>query len=432
LVKEKNIGNYKEFVNFLDLELQAFAIDVSNDWKNNALKCVDGLAADELRRLVDLETRRKDGIFFTNSELAKRVFEELKPNFSDKSLIYDPACGAGNLLIAAHNFISKTNTKIASEKYLYGTDKYAEFVNAAKLRLSMNQLLISNSDAVSHKVKIVKPNFNIVEADGLKQNEYYENATHIIVNPPFNLVAVDEKLDWSKGKVSAAALFIDKIIQNISQGVSIYAILPDVLRSGSRYDKWRKMVEQNCVIGKTKLLGQFDKHADVDVFAIKLTKRRKSVSLNIKETKPEKSKKNKVIEDLFDVCVGPVVDNRDAFEGPNRKYIISKGLKGWTVQTGIKLTRKHKGKSFEGPFVVIKRTSRMGDSQRAIATIINIVNPVFVDNHLIILKPKSGTLKDCRKVLSILKDSKTDNWLNQKIRCRHLTVKIVSKVPLWQ
>ena len=72
----------------------------------------------------------------------------------------------------------------------------------------------------------------------------------------------------------------------------------------------------------------------------------------------------------------------------------------------------------------------MGDAQRAVATIINMPNSVFVDNHLIVLTPKSGTLRDCKKAIEILKDSKTDDWLDDKIRCRHLTVKIVSKIPI--
>ena len=56
-------------------------------------------------------------------------------------------------------------------------------------------------------------------------------------------------------------------------------------------------------------------------------------------------------------------------------------------------------------------------------------NPVFVDNHLIVLKPISGTLRDCKKALAILKENQTNEWLDDKIRCRHLTVKIVSKIP---
>ena len=65
------------------------------------------------------------------------------------------------------------------------------------------------------------------------------------------------------------------------------------------------------------------------------------------------------------------------------------------------------------------------------ATIINTHQPSYVDNHLIILKPKSGLLRDCKTALQILKDQRTDDWLNESIRCRHLTVKIVKQIPVW-
>jgi hypothetical protein len=72
----------------------------------------------------------------------------------------------------------------------------------------------------------------------------------------------------------------------------------------------------------------------------------------------------------------------------------------------------------------------MSDVHRTIATIINIPVPVYVDNHLIILKPKSGRISTCKKALRILKNKQTDDWVNKQIRCRHLTVKSVSQIPL--
>jgi hypothetical protein len=228
-------------------------------------------------------------------------------------------------------------------------------------------------------------------------------------------------------------LFVDKIIQYVNPGVSIIAILPDVLRSGTRYEKWRNVINEACIIEKEILLGQFDKHTDVDVFALLLTKRYAKYVSTTPKTNSSKSIKNtkeKTVKDLFDVCVGAVVDNRDLKEGPLRGYIISKGLEGWSTQKKINLKRKHLGKTFTGPFVVVKRTSRMGDSARAIGIIIDVPYPVFVDNHLIVLKPKSQTLRDCEEVLEILKNSNTDNWINDRIRCRHLTVKVVSEIPI--
>jgi len=424
---------YGEFVTKLRTELASFTSVPKKIWNEGATKNVNGLAGEELRRLISLDTRREYGAFFTDSLLGDKVLQHLKPAFNSKSIIYDSACGAGNLLISVSNYIYKKNIRFNTETQLLGTDLHQEFVEATQLRLITNSLLKQDN----HSSEIFKAQknkkYSIVKGNGLLQNDFYQKATHIIVNPPFNQIVANEKLSWAKGKVSAAALFIDKIIQNSNPGVCIIAILPDVLRSGSRYEKWRAMVEQECIIEKTVLLGQFDKYADVDVYAIKLTKRDIPIAKNNTKPKPCIAGSEKIthvtIKDLFDVSVGTVVDNRDPKKGPAFSYVISRGLKGWLVQKEIELKRKHLGKSIDSPFVVIKRTSRMGDNQRAIATVINIPNSAYVDNHLIVLKPKSGTLKDCLKALAILKKNKTNCWLNEKIRCRHLTVKVVSDIP---
>lgn len=421
---------YKQFVDKLQTDLQSFLTTPKEDWKDLAAKNVDGLASEELRRLIDIQTRREYGAFFTDSNLANQVLSILKPKFNKESIIYDAACGAGNLLISVMDVLYK-NSISNIEKRLFGTDIHQQFIEAGQLRLFINSLLKGNLyDTNDNERSFIS---NLVVGNGLENNSFYQEATHIVINPPFNLMKPTCELNWSKGKVSAAALFVDKVIQHSNSGVSIIAILPDVLRSGSRYEKWRSLVIKECTIEKVKLLGQFDKYADVDVFALKLTKRKKAISVSNSTTlKSYEVKSNQVIDDLFEVCVGPVVDNRDLHEGPFLQYVVSKGLEGWSEQKKIKQKRRHKGKSFDSPFVVIKRTSRMGDSHRAIATIINVPKPVFVDNHLIILKPKSGKLEDCYAVLSVLRNRKTDEWLNQQIRCRHLTVKFVSKIPVWQ
>jgi len=55
---------------------------------------------------------------------------------------------------------------------------------------------------------------------------------------------------------------------------------------------------------------------------------------------------------------------------------------------------------------------------------------VYVDNHLIVLQPKKGGIANCRKLLKLLKTQSTDEWIDSQIRCRHLTVKVVSNIPL--
>src|SRR3954447_10385847 len=65
------------------------------------LAALDGQPGRELRRLVSLVKRRKDGAFFTGSTLAKKVVAHFLREPWRQIVVCDPACGAGDLLIAA-------------------------------------------------------------------------------------------------------------------------------------------------------------------------------------------------------------------------------------------------------------------------------------------------------------------------------------------
>lgn len=426
-VSNQGVKKYQSFLNYLNHQYRDYDIVDKAVWIEGAKRSVDGLAAQELRRLVPLTIRRNYGAFFTPSELAAIVCKEMFIGVDENSVFYDAACGAGNLLIAAWQYLKDNKIKSTNNTFLFGTDIHQQFVEVSDKRLSIQKLLFDELERTSIKSK----HFDIRFADGLVQNELYEESTHVFVNPPFNLMPVTDDITWSKGVASAAAIFIDKIIKYIKPGTRIIAILPEVLRSGSRYTEWRKLVLSQCINEKIKLLGQFDEHADIDVFALSLLKRTNPINTSDSNDRFQVlPKSNLKLSDVCKISVGPVVDNRDKHEGRRRGYIISKGLKGWTTQKSFNQTRQYSGKTFEGPFIVIKRTSRMGDN-RAIAVIINTPSPVYVDNHLIILIPNSQTLEECEEILKSLRDSRTDIWLNKEIRCRHLTVKVVSNIPLW-
>jgi len=412
---------YNIFNTELQKGLDSFFLSPKEEWERSAIKFVNGYAEDELRRLVDLDKRKQSGAFFTNSDLANHVLKKLNVEFKDGDTIYDPCVGAANLLISAASIATANGHNII----LQGTDIHPEFCEAAELRLSIQNLLLFGGET-REKLK-----FSIKVGDALENNINYLTASHIITNPPFNPMPAPSDIKWSSGKVSAAAVFMDRIISYASAGKAIIAILPDVLRSGTRYDKWRKMVELHCDIKKIQLLGQFDKYADIDVFAIELCKRPVASPAEPSFHWVGASASNaSTVGDQFIVRVGQVVDNRDPRAGTSRPFLTSKGMKGWEKLNNWPYRRLHCGNPVECPFIVIKRTSRMGDSNRAIATIIDMDEPVFIDNHLIVLKPKSGKLSTCVKLVKKLKSKQVDNWINERIRCRHLTVKVVSQIPL--
>jgi hypothetical protein len=411
---------YKPFVKELNALIAEFSGKHDLQWKEKAISSLNGLAGDELRSLVSLEDRRSCGAFFTDTTLGLKVLNSYKLSFGEKVRFYDPACGAGNLLISIKSHFEKILSKNKVNLEVFGTDIHSEFIEASKLRLSIFDILNQNP--------ITNYSEQFIVTDGLQPNKFYESATHIFTNPPFNQLKAPRNIKWASGKVSAAALFIDTIIKNTNAGTEIIAILPDVLRSGSRYEKWRAYVSKYCKIENIKLLGQFDSFTDIDVFSVLLKKRntifeKSNNYWNTSKVNPSK------LSDFFKISVGTVVDNRDPHEGIIRPYIISKGLEGWKELTHTDLKRKHKGKTIESPFVVIKRTSRHGDNHRAVATLVIIPEPVYVDNHLIVLKPLKGGIKACKKLLKALKSTSIDDWINDRIRCRHLTVKVVAEIP---
>jgi len=412
--------DYQPFIESLKMLVEEYPGRPNASWKKMAVSSVNGLASNQLRNLVSLEDRRASGAFFTETELGSAVLKSYKLTFGERVNFYDPACGASNLLISVKNHFGSKLSQKQIPLEVFGTDIHKEFVEASKLRLAISDLLNEKNNDYSQ---------SIIVADGLRSNRFYQKATHIVTNPPFNLIESPSNTEWGSGKVSAAALFIDTISANVNPGTEIIAILPDVLRSGSRYEKWRTHISTRCEIIGIKLFGQFDNYADVDVFSVLLRKKEQPSEETISPWIKATVNTSKV-SDLFNVSVGSVVDNRDPHKGIERPYIISKGLEGWTEFNQTKLTRKHKGKTVQSPFVVIKRTSRFGDSHRAIATLITIPEPVYVDNHLIVLQPKEGGIATCRRLLKLLKAKSTDEWIDTQIRCRHLTVKVVSNIPL--
>jgi hypothetical protein len=112
-------------------------------------------------------------------------------------------------------------------------------------------------------------------------------------------------------------------------------------------------------------------------------------------------------------------------------YITPKTLPSWETITQIEHGRKFEGKAYQTPFVAVRRTSRPGHKFRAVGTIVNTGGEVAVENHLLVLLPKSGMLDDCQALLKLFQDERTNNWLDERIRCRHLTVSSLRELPWW-
>ena len=97
----------------------------------------------------------------------------------------------------------------------------------------------------------------------------------------------------------------------------------------------------------------------------------------------------------------------------------------------FKQSRRHDGKVYKPPFVVIRRTSRPGHPYRAAATVIAGKRSVAVENHLIVCEPKNNkTQAMCKKLMAQLQTQVVNTFLDDRIRCRHLTVGAVAAIPI--
>lgn len=384
-----------------------------------------------LRECLSIEEMREAGSFFTGQNLATQVVKKFSTRITFDSVVLDPTCGAGNLLIECSRCLgvaeTLSQTMFLWGRVLWGFDIHESFIEATKLRLVLEALSkgviqdCSIDEAASHLNNIyVNDALRVKKEDLLK-------VTHVIMNPPFSLWNSTNRHYWKKGKINAAGIVFDHYLRVLPKNCQIAAVLPDVLRSGSRYNLFRDFCSLN-LNARTVIWGRFNSKTDVDVFILHgfLEENENNECIGWQEDLGQYEQ----LSTKFDVCTGPLVAYRDIIVGTEYPYFHSKNTPAWETITAHTETRRFRGKVLSPPFVLVKRTSSPGDKNRATATIINLKTMVAVENHLIVIKPKNNSLKDCKKLLKILKSEKTNEFLNKRIRLRHLTVQVVKSIPL--
>lgn len=390
---------------------------------------LDGEAGQELRRLVRLDVRRNFGAFFTGSELAGRLIELAPPG----GRFYDPSCGAGDLLLAATRQLQVKATLRETIAYwsrnVAGCDLNPEFVRAAKARLVLmarSRGLFTETLSAGY-LQMIFP--GIVTGDALCPATLPLRRATILANPPYFLALPPLSCRWcGVGKVNAAAVFVSDFLRKAAPGATLLAILPEVLRSGSKYKAWRNEMAAACGELTVQSWGLFDANADVDVFLLKLRKRTPQDTRG--RAWPAARNKAYPLSSRFEVSVGAVVPHRHDQIGVLRRYLDARSAPTGGVVRKVKVRRKFMGTVVQPPFVTVKRTSRPGDKFRAAATVVTGSKPVAVENHLIVCRPIDGTLAACEGLARRLHTAAVNRALNRAIRCRHLTVGAIKQINL--
>lgn len=399
-------------------------------------RIINGRTTLALQRLVPIDVRKEAGIFFTSSNLADKVADHLAPMLQTGIKLIDPACGAGNLLLACAKHLptgaNLEETLAIWSELVFGYDLHPEFVRAAQLRITLLAVSL-HPDEIQFLTKIAPHDIfeGIKVGDAFAQTPMVKNAC-VVVNPPFGYMPSPDDCKWARGKIQVAAWFLEKLIHNAHKGQHIVAILPDVLRSGTRYRRWRDMISSMCTSLHVELAGRFDESADVDVFILQavLGARNTFAPQWLPPQLPSRGTQH-VVADFFDVHVGPVVPHRDPLEGSSHPYIHARTAPAWQTLDHLSEHRQYAGRIFTPPFVVIHRTSSPSDKHRCVATIVNEKRDVAVENHLLVLLPLNKCLYRCKQILKILKAPESNDWFNQRIRCRHLTVAAIRDLPCY-
>ncbi|MEE4235022.1 N-6 DNA methylase [Pseudomonas viridiflava] len=408
-------------------------------WKkdyNSKFSNHSNVTAKKVRELIDIATLRESGVFFTSDALAEKAINSFNVPIADSAFVVDPTCGSGSLLVAASRKLPIM--PLASEtlkkwgKQLCGIDLFPEFVYCTKLRLVLESL-IRGAEADKSLPELLDLLINIHTGDCLEKKEIIAEATHLALNPPYSNSRTAAKYSWANGKINNAAIYYYELSQTLKSGSSISAILPDVLRSGSRFESWRNAVEPTLTISKVSVEGRFDTKTDIDIFILNgLIDKKSSSRVEWQTSETLGTAGSPKLRDHFEIAVGAVVPYRDPHEGKLYAYIHPKILPRWGEIGKIPESRKFLGRVFQPPFVAIRRTSGPRDRHRAVPTLILGKRLVAVENHLIVLMPKCGALDRCRELLELLellKESHVNDFLNNRIRCRHLTVSAISEIP---
>jgi hypothetical protein len=386
---------------------------------------LDGEASRLLRASISLSARRDAGCFFTGAHLAEDLLDGADP--TGWQAVADPACGAGDLLLAAARRLPLRQGPLSSLKawgrVLIGRDLDEELVRTTRVRLALLASARHGRRVTLDEPDLVELLPGIRSGDGRELN--FDVSTLVLLNPPFGALPI--AASWASGRVSRAAGFTAAIIEKLPPNSCLLAILPDVLRSGSNYERWRKHAGALLRIDAIDPRGQFDAWTDIDVFILRAT-----VSAGASSTKWMKSgASGSSLGDVAEIRVGPVVPHRDPESGPWAPYIQAHDLPlGGRFHASAARRRRHRGPSFKPPFVAVRRTSRPEQVQpRALGVLVEGDESILVENHLLVCRPTSEDFS-CSELLDVLTSGDTSQWLDERIRCRHLTVRALRQVPL--
>ncbi len=395
---------------------------------------LDGQVSHKLREAIPLGVRRERGAFFTSSDLRSAALVAWPGTDGPSGPVLDPAVGAGDLLIEVAQSLPVFTGLDATLDFwgaqLHGRDIEPSFVRLAKARLALLAISRGAMPSAGPPLRLDDLFPGIAVGDGLDVlNDGWENG-HILMNPPFGYHSPELAVEWAKGRTNMAASFLASAVEHSTAGTCLTAILPEVIRTGSRYGRLRAFVSERLRVIGVEPFGRFDSWTDVDVFTLRGVVTEATVEEASGSVEWWQRSNGRRLGELFDVSVGSVVPHRDEESGEDHPYLQARQIPlGGEYDASEAEQRRFVSRLFEPPFVVVRRTSRPADRARGVGTLIEGSVGVLVENHLLVCKPKDGSIDSCRRAVAVLRSPESRAWLDQRIRCRHLTVGALREMP---
>ena len=353
------------------------------------------------------------------------------------SRIIDPSAGTGDLLLEISRQLpleaTVSQTLKAWSKRLGAIELRSSFISVAWSRLHALARLrhAARGDRTPTSADRPMP-MSFQVGNALKIHLDLRSNDCVIMNPPYQRMNAPSGSFVGTGMRSAAGLHLERVVNQAPPDVGIVALVPDVLRSGSSYRRFRDGLSKRIDIKSFEAAGKFGGGANVDVAIIFGTTRASSGTKSAAKNSADSSKNAWVrVGDAFHVSVGPVVPHRTAEGSARKNYLTGRNATVWSEIRSAPATATFDARLEQAPFVVVRRTSSPSDRQRARASFVVGTDKWLVENHLLVVRPLSGTLADCRRILDCFADPRTSDWLNKHIRCRHLTVDAIKTMPWW-
>lgn len=414
----------------LDLATRGTAAQVVG--RERSLHAVlNGAPATAVNKIIGRLHRRRDGIFFSGETWGEAVVSVLP--IERCSRILDPACGIGDLLLAAARRlpIADTVNETLDEwcQRLVGQDLHGPLLAMAWHRLqALAVQRVGDRGGVPILDPAMPPSFMVGNA--LARPWALRAGDAIVMNPPFQAIAAPKGTVNSAGKVTAALPFLERAFRDAPPGVHVAALVPEVLRSGSRYARLREWMNERSATFHFEAKGLFSKEANIDVaLLVALTRASTAPRPIAARANARALPRQETLGERCRVTIGAVVPHRTKVSGPQRPYLDVGGAPAWGEVWPARV-EAFDAVAHRPPFVVVRRTSGPKDRQRIRATLVRGKHPVTVENHLVVLIPRARTIAACNDLMAVLARPATQEWINGRIRCRHLTVSALRELPV--